>query len=70
MLAAAGVPESDVRFRYGVDARYAGQGNEITICGSARARQWPVDDETMREQFDTEYRRIYGLTIPDIGSRS
>ncbi len=31
VLAAAGVPEEAVRFRYGVDARYAGQGNEITV---------------------------------------
>src|SRR5215216_5156619 len=31
VLAAAGVADESIRFRYGVDARYLGQGNEITI---------------------------------------
>ena len=31
MLAAAGVDPDAIRFRYGVDARYLGQGNEITV---------------------------------------
>ena len=66
VLAAAGVPEKDVRFRYGVDARYAGQGNEITIW-VGEGETWPVDTESVREQFDKGYERVYGLTIPDIG---
>ena len=33
MLAAAGVAADAIRFRYGVDARYLGQGNEITDLG-------------------------------------
>jgi N-methylhydantoinase A len=66
VLAAAGVAESDVRFRYGIDARYTGQGNEITIwVGEGDA--WPTDDDTVRIDFEREYRRIYGLTIPDVG---
>jgi N-methylhydantoinase A len=66
VLAAAGVAESDVRFRYGIDARYTGQGNEITIwVGEGDA--WPSNDDTVRDAFDREYRRIYGLTIPDVG---
>jgi N-methylhydantoinase A len=66
VLAAAGVAERDVRFRYGVDARYSGQGNEITIW-VGEGDEWPSDDATVRADFDREYRRIYGLTIPDVG---
>jgi N-methylhydantoinase A len=66
VLAAAGVAESDVRFRYGIDARYMGQGNEITIW-VGEGDEWPGDDETVRAEFEHEYRRIYGLTIPDVG---
>src|SRR5690606_23778587 len=65
VLAAAGVAERDVRFRYGIDARYAGQGNEITIW-VGEGDEWPGDDAAVREAFDHEYRRIYGLTIPDV----
>jgi N-methylhydantoinase A len=66
VLAAAGVAERDVRFRYGIDARYSGQGNEITIW-VGEGDEWPSDDETVRADFEREYRRIYGLTIPDVG---
>ena len=66
VLAAAGVAASDIRFRYGVDARYAGQGNEITIW-VGEGEQWPVDYEQVVELFEADYRRIYGLTIPDVG---
>ena len=31
VLTAAGVPTNNIKFRYGIDARYVGQGNEITI---------------------------------------
>ena len=66
VLAAAGVPEEAVRFRYGVDARYAGQGNEITVwVGEGEA--WPATAAFVAERFDEEYERIYGLTIPDVG---
>jgi N-methylhydantoinase A len=66
VLAAAGVAEGDVRFRYGIDARYTGQGNEITIW-VGEGDEWPGDDSTVRSDFEREYRRIYGLTIPDVG---
>jgi N-methylhydantoinase A len=66
VLAAAGVPAEAVRFRYGVDARYAGQGNEITVwVGEGEA--WPATAAFVAERFDEEYERIYGLTIPDVG---
>ena len=63
---AAGVPADAVRFRYGVDARYAGQGNEITVwVGEGEA--WPATATRVAARFDEEYERIYGLTIPDVG---
>jgi N-methylhydantoinase A len=66
VLAAAGVPAERIRFRYGIDARYMGQGNEITIW-VGEGEQWPGSDAEVAEQFFSEYRRIYGLTIPDVG---
>ncbi len=65
VLAAAGVPSDRIRFRYGLDARYLGQGNELTIW-VGDGEHWPVDDETVVDRFESDYRRIYGLTIPDV----
>ena len=65
VLSAAGVPDTDVRFRYGIDARYAGQGNEITIW-VGEGEEWPATPEQVTEAFEAEYRRIYGMTIPDV----
>ena len=65
VLSAAGVPAGDVRFRYGLDARYSGQGNEITVwLGSGES--WPATEAEVRSAFESEYRRIYGMTIPDV----
>ena len=66
VLSAAGVAADSVKFRYGIDARYAGQGNEITVW-LGEGPVWPVDDEAVFERFAHEYRTIYGLTIPDVG---
>jgi N-methylhydantoinase A len=65
VLAAAGVEKDAVVFRYGVDARYAGQGNEITIW-LGTGDSWPATPEQVQELFEAEYRRIYGLAIPDV----
>jgi N-methylhydantoinase A len=66
VLSAAGVSATDIRFRYGVDARYVGQGNEITIwVGEGDA--WPASPDEVVAAFERDYRRIYGLTIPDVG---
>ena len=65
VLSAAGVPAADVRFRYGLDARYSGQGNEITVW-LGTGESWPASDAQVREAFESEYRRIYGMTIPDV----
>ena len=68
VLAAAGVAPEAIRFRYGLDARYQGQGNEITIwVGETSGDDWPATDDQVVEMFEADYRRIYGLTIPDVG---
>jgi N-methylhydantoinase A len=76
VLAAAGVARDRIRFRYGLDARYLGQGNELTIWVGERAGgagdetagdDWPATDDEVVECFEADYRRIYGLTIPDVG---
>ena len=66
VLAAAGVPDDEVVFRYGIDARYVGQGNEITIW-LGEGDSWPTDDTTAANAFEKEYEEIYGMSIPDVG---
>ena len=65
VLTGAGVPDAEVRFRYGVDARYAGQGNELTIWLGEGAG-WPVDDAELEARFTEEYTKVYGMSIPDV----
>ena len=65
VLAAAGVPADRIRFRYGLDARYLGQGNELTIW-VGDGDKWPATDGEIIDRFENDYRRIYGLTIPDV----
>ncbi len=65
VLQAAGVPARDVVFRYGVDVRYSGQGNEITIW-VGEGETWPATDADISSGFEAEYRRIYGMAIPDV----
>ena len=65
VLAAAGSSPDAVRYRYGLDARYAGQGNEVTVW-VAEGSTWDLDDTGVLAAFETEYRRIFGLTIPDV----
>ena len=66
VLVAAGVAPDAIRFRYGVDARYLGQGNEVTVW-VGEGDEWPVTYANVVEMFEADYRRIYGLTIPDVG---
>jgi N-methylhydantoinase A len=65
VLAAAGASPDAVRFRYGIDARYAGQGNEVTVW-LGEGETWPVDDALVVAAFEDEYRSIFGMTIPDV----
>jgi N-methylhydantoinase A len=66
VLVAAGVAPDAIHFRYGLDARYLGQGNEITVW-VGEGDDWPVTYADVVDLFETDYRRIYGLTIPDVG---
>jgi N-methylhydantoinase A len=65
VLAAAGSPPQGIRFRYGIDARYAGQGNEVTVW-VGEGEGWPSTDEEVTVAFEDEYRQIFGMTIPDV----
>jgi N-methylhydantoinase A len=52
VLADAGVPADEVRFRFGIDARYRGQAHELTIWVGEGDR-WPAtNEETMRLYTD------------------
>ena len=52
VLAAAGVAEDRIRFGYGLDARYRGQGNEITIW-VGEGDEWPVSHDDVVARFET-----------------
>jgi N-methylhydantoinase A len=65
VLSSTGVPTEDVIFRYAIDARYAGQGNEITIW-LGEGETWPTTPERVREEFARQYEAVYGMTIPDV----
>ena len=65
VLAAAGTDPGAIRFRYGVDARYAGQGNEVTVW-VGEGDEWTLEPGDVLDAFEAEYRRIYGLAIPDV----
>jgi N-methylhydantoinase A len=65
VLYAAGVPEDAVVFRYGIDARYSGQGNEITVW-VGEGDTWPATADQVSEAFIEEYKTIYGMAIPDV----
>jgi N-methylhydantoinase A len=65
ILSAAGADVAGVRFRYGLDARYAGQGNEITVW-VGEGDTWPVSPDETAELFHQAYEKVYGLRIPGI----
>jgi N-methylhydantoinase A len=65
VLAAAGVPGTDIGFRYGIDARYHGQGNEITIW-LGEGEGWEVTAQSAITEFSREYERVYGMSIPGV----
>jgi N-methylhydantoinase A len=65
VLSAAGASPDVVRFRYGIDARYVGQGNEVTVW-IGEGDTWPADDDAVTAAFEAEYRQIFGMTIPDV----
>jgi N-methylhydantoinase A len=65
VLSAAGVPVEAVTFRYAIDARYHGQGNEITISLGEGA-SWPAAPEAVATAFAERYAAVYGMTIPGV----
>lgn len=65
VLGDAGVPAGNVRFRFGIDARYRGQAHELTIWVGEGDRWRTTLEETLRLYSD-EYARVYGLSIPDV----
>jgi N-methylhydantoinase A len=65
VLADAGVPADEVRFRFGIDARYRGQAHELTIWVGEGDR-WPATNEETMRLYTDEYARVYGLSIPDV----
>jgi N-methylhydantoinase A len=65
VLESAGVAPEAVTFRYAVDARYHGQGNEITIP-LGEGSSWSVSDDEVTARFAARYQAVYGMTIPDV----
>ena len=65
VLGAAGVSPGEVIFRYGVDARYQGQGNELTVW-LGEGDTFPVSDDEVVARFSADYATVYGMTIPDV----
>jgi N-methylhydantoinase A len=65
ILQASGTSADAITFRYGIDARYVGQGNELTIW-LGEGPDWPVGDERVIAVFSKEYEAVYGLSIPDV----
>jgi N-methylhydantoinase A len=64
-LAVAGIAREDVHIRFGADARYSGQGHEITVwMGEGDA--WPVDGAEAMRRYEREYERVYGVSIPGV----
>ncbi|MFP4037230.1 MAG: hydantoinase/oxoprolinase family protein, partial [Desulfobacteraceae bacterium] len=54
----------DVRYERSVDMRFVGQGSETSV-DLPEADFTEVAKETVRERFDTIYKRLYGRTYPD-----
>jgi N-methylhydantoinase A len=59
------VPVEAITFRYAIDARYHGQGNEITIT-LGEGPSWPATPETVAAAFAERYAAVYGMTIPGV----
>jgi N-methylhydantoinase A len=65
VLESAGAAARRVTFRYGIDARYRGQGNEITVW-LGEGPSWPVGTDEVEKRFGEEYESVYGMVIPDV----
>ena len=61
----AGIDEAAIRYAYGADMRYYGQANEATVQFGADPRALGKV-EKVREAYEDTYRRLYGVTLPDV----
>ncbi|MFH1345923.1 MAG: hydantoinase/oxoprolinase family protein [Pseudomonadota bacterium] len=61
-LVEAGIPEAEVRFTFGADLRYLGQQSELRIELPFDPRT-THDAATMRDIFEAEYVKQYGLKL-------
>ncbi|MCW3017199.1 MAG: hyuA [Solirubrobacterales bacterium] len=65
LLVESGLPADVIAFRYGIDARYRGQANEVTIwLGEGAA--FPATAGEALLVFEARYEELYGMTIPDV----
>lgn len=65
MLSESGLDPERAAFRYGIDARYRGQANEVTVW-LGEGERFPVSAEAALEAFRERYEEMYGMTIPDV----
>lgn len=65
LLQESGLPLDDITFRYGIDARYRGQANEVTIW-LGEGPGFPVSVDEALTTFESRYEELYGMTIPDV----
>jgi N-methylhydantoinase A len=65
VLGAAGVDPDTITFRYAVDARYHGQGNELTVW-LGEGDSLPASHEDVMGKFTALYEVVYGMTIPGV----
>jgi N-methylhydantoinase A len=58
------VPQGTLSIRRAVDARYIGQGHELTLA--LPENDLGADDASrLRAQFEQLYKTVYGVTLPD-----
>jgi N-methylhydantoinase A len=58
------VPQGTLSVRRAVDARYIGQGHELTLA-LPEGDLGTVDASRLRAQFEQLYQTVYGVTMPD-----
>jgi N-methylhydantoinase A len=64
-VVARGAPDAPLVDARVVDMRYVGQGHELTLSLASGALD-AAALVTLRESFETRYRAIYGLHLPDM----
>ncbi|MDA0342458.1 MAG: hydantoinase/oxoprolinase family protein [Proteobacteria bacterium] len=62
-LAETGLPATEIRWRLAAEIRYHGQGDSVEVVLSQRPAI-KIDPASAVAAFETEYRRLYGRTVP------